>query len=344
MIGDNCGTITPDLVPICKLVCEVELGIGVIEVGNIDMAGSDRRFMRSLSFITFVAAALALSACGTTGSTPARHGDYSGGHFKVGDPYQIDGQWYYPREDPSYNETGIASWYGEQFNGRPTANGETFDMTLYTAAHKTLPMPIHAEVTNLENGRSIMVRINDRGPFVQGRIIDLSRAAAQELGFRQNGTARVRVRAMGRAPLNTSTAEARDVMQGRGTTRVASSAPSSSIQAASLTPPGASSSTASRSQPQNVDAPRQSRRTRVAVPTDIYVQAGSFSVEDNAVSMSNGLRRTSNGAPVTINPTWVDGQQFYRVRLGPFPTVDEADAMLAQVVDSGHRAARIVVE
>ena len=114
-------------------------------------------------------------------------------HYKVGNPYQIDGIWYYPRENPDYDETGIASWYGADFHGKPTANGETYDMDALTAAHKTLPMPSTVRVTNLENGRALVLRVNDRGPFVHGRIIDVSRHASKLLGFHTQGTAKVRV-------------------------------------------------------------------------------------------------------------------------------------------------------
>jgi rare lipoprotein A len=106
----------------------------------------------------------------------------------------VAGQWYYPKVDLAYNERGVASWYGPNFHGKKTANGEIFDMTLIGAAHKTLPLPSVVRVTNLENGRSLVVRINDRGPFVRGRIIDLSRRAAELLGFTRKGTAMVHVR------------------------------------------------------------------------------------------------------------------------------------------------------
>ena len=99
------------------------------------------------------------------------------GTYKVGKPYQIKGTWYYPKEDFEYEETGIASWYGRKFHGRKTANGERFDMNYLSAAHRTLPMPSIVRVTNLENGRKVVVRINDRGPYVDGRIIDLSKGA-----------------------------------------------------------------------------------------------------------------------------------------------------------------------
>ena len=115
-------------------------------------------------------------------------------------PYQVRGRWYQPVEQPGYDETGQASWYGQQFNGRPTASGERFDMNALTAAHKTLPLPGLVEVTNLANGRRIVVRVNDRGPFVDGRIIDLSRGSAEALGLLSAGVGEVRVRYLGRAP------------------------------------------------------------------------------------------------------------------------------------------------
>lgn len=115
-------------------------------------------------------------------------------------PYQIRGRWYHPAVQPDYDETGMASWYGDQFNGRPTATGERFDMHALTAAHKTLPLPALVEVTNTSNGRRIVVRVNDRGPFVDGRIIDLSRGSAEALGLLQRGVGEVRVRYIGPAP------------------------------------------------------------------------------------------------------------------------------------------------
>ncbi len=114
--------------------------------------------------------------------------------------YQIRGRWYQPEEQPNYNEVGLASWYGDQFNGRPTATGERFDMHALTAAHKTLPLPGLVEVTNMANGRRVVLRVNDRGPFVDDRIIDLSRGAAEALDMLNRGVGEVRVRYLGRAP------------------------------------------------------------------------------------------------------------------------------------------------
>jgi rare lipoprotein A len=173
-----------------------------------------------LSLITAAAiGAAALSACASitpdprypvaAGNAPAPFVPPTQGRRQVGKPYEIGGKWYTPHEDPDYDEVGLASWYGAAHNGRPTANGETFDMSLVTAAHKTLPLPSIVEVTNLDTGKKVRVRVNDRGPFVDGRIIDLSKAAAEELGTMRQGVARVRVRYIGPAPLEMARNERR---------------------------------------------------------------------------------------------------------------------------------------
>lgn len=125
-----------------------------------------------------------------------------GGRYQVGKPYQIAGKWYYPKEDAAYDRTGVASWYGDGFHGRLTANGEVYDSGALSAAHPTLPLPSYARVTNLSNGRSVMVRINDRGPYHQNRIMDLSDKVADMLGFRDRGLANVRVQYVGRARID----------------------------------------------------------------------------------------------------------------------------------------------
>ena len=125
-----------------------------------------------------------------------------GGHYKLGAPYKISGRWYVPTEDPRYDRTGIASWYGADFHGRKTANGEIFDMHALTAAHPTLPLPSYAYVTSLQTGRTVLVRINDRGPYAHDRVMDLSRRTAEVLGVADAGISNVRVRYAGRAPLN----------------------------------------------------------------------------------------------------------------------------------------------
>ena len=127
-----------------------------------------------------------------------------GGTYRVGKPYTVAGRVYVPEEDTSYREEGMASWYGDDFHGRLTANGEIFDMASLTAAHPTLPMPSYARVTNLSNGKSLIVRVNDRGPYHGNRLIDVSNRAAELLEFKGNGVARVRVEYVARAPLEGS--------------------------------------------------------------------------------------------------------------------------------------------
>jgi rare lipoprotein A len=127
-----------------------------------------------------------------------------GGTYRVGKPYVVAGRTYVPEEDANYRAEGLASWYGDDFHGRLTANGEVFDMTSLTAAHPTLPMPSYARVTNLSNGKSLIVRVNDRGPYHGNRLIDVSNKAAELLEFKGNGVAKVRVEYVGRAPLEGS--------------------------------------------------------------------------------------------------------------------------------------------
>ncbi|EJF75871.1 septal ring lytic transglycosylase RlpA family protein [Bartonella alsatica] len=123
------------------------------------------------------------------------------GRAIVGKPYKIKGKWYYPQNDPTYKRVGEASWYGSDFHGRLTANGEVYDMNLLTAAHPTMPLPSYARVTNLKNGSSIIVRVNDRGPFMKDRIIDLSKQAAQILGYANAGVTNVKVEYVSEAPV-----------------------------------------------------------------------------------------------------------------------------------------------
>jgi len=181
-----------------------------------------RRQFRFPKGMFVVAAALLLSACGSLGL-----GGRDGGAPVpiVRDPapivsgtmrpYQIRGRWYHPAEQPNYDETGLASWYGDAFHGRPTATGERFDMDGMSAAHKTLPLPGLVEVTNLANGRRVVLRLNDRGPFIDNRIIDLSRGAARELDLINQGVGRVRVRYLGLAPRGGGIGEGRSYAAAR---------------------------------------------------------------------------------------------------------------------------------
>ncbi len=224
------------------------------------------------------------------------------GYYKIGKPYRIAGRWYYPEESFDLVEEGIASWYGPNFHGKQTANGEIFDENLLTAAHRTLQMPSLAKVTNLENGRSVIVRINDRGPFANDRIIDLSRRAAQMIDMERQGIARVRVEVLGPE----SIALARSM--GRQTT---------AVQVASTS------------------------ESPVVVPRRLFVQAASFSQPQNAQRLSSELTQFGNTA---VDAAEIDGRRFYRVRIGPWDSLDVAQRALAAVVAGGFPDARLISE
>ncbi len=189
-------------------------GVGQLEpAGGADRLGSLDGLSAPLRLTSFfILAALLASGLASCGGNGERLGERviplgqpvpkGGGVYHIGEPYQVSGNWYTPREEPTYDRIGRASWYGELFHGRRTANGEIYDMDRLSAAHPTLPLPVYAQVTNLANGRTIVVRINDRGPYARDRVIDLSRRSAELLGFRANGTTDVRVRYLRRAPLN----------------------------------------------------------------------------------------------------------------------------------------------
>ena len=218
------------------------------------------------------------------------------------------GVWYYPREEPDYDATGIASWYGADFHGKATANGEIYDMNSLTAAHKTLPMPSSVRITNLENGRSMVLRVNDRGPFVHGRIIDVSRRAAQLLGFHKSGTAKVRVavlQAGGKrfiAAKPTTTEEDKTLV---------AAVPRDGVSSASLPPP--SGVEAAPAPVATSSTPQVAQKTARA--TSMYVQAGAFSIRENANRLRDDLAHLG---PTIVSKVTIKGQTFHRVRLGPW--------------------------
>lgn len=257
-----------------------------------------------------------------------------GGVYKVGTPYVIEGVTYYPREEPSYDETGIASWYGEQFHAKRTANGEVYDMNSVTAAHKTLPLPSYVQVTNLDNGRSLVVRVNDRGPYVNGRIIDLSRRSAQLLGMDRAGVAKVRVKVIS-PPDGTFMVAGKPVTEPEN--QVATAVPVAAVESTALPPPPGVRQEAPR---ERFEPPAQVALQAVG-PTSIYIQAGAFSRYDNASNLGN---RLAGFGAVRITPAKVRGADLYRVRIGPMASVQDADTTLTRVIGSGLTDARIVVE
>jgi rare lipoprotein A len=279
------------------------------------------------------------------------------GLYKVGKPYQVDGVWYYPKEDPSYDETGIASWYGEQFHGRYTANGEVFDLNGLTAAHHTLPMPSIVQVTNLENGRTLTLRVNDRGPFAGARIIDVSRQAAQLLGFERNGTAKVRVHLLTAETMQAQAVARRNGVEEvpGGPVEVAQAAPRTAVDAQPLAPlPGtrvaptpqtASTIPVKAAAPDivPVDPPLTGQVTigNARPNAQIYIQAGAFAQMDNANRVRSRIAGIGNA---NITAVRVNGNNLFRVRLGPIASVDEADKTLSRVLATGLPDARIVVD
>ena len=282
-----------------------------------------------------------------------------GGRYVTGFAYRVDGVWYQPREDPTYDQVGTASWYGELFHGRRTANGEIYDMDRLSAASPTLPMPVYARVSNLENHRSIIVRVNDRGPYRSDRIIDLSRRSAEVLGFRGKGTAPVRVQYLARAPLNGDDSYERRYLANQGWAQFASQG--------RATVPGVVGSIAASTPPQPprqlpvVGAPvpqqagpggmphlRWQASTRVPagqLPRDrlggggrLLIQAGSFRSEHNA----ERARALLGGiAPVEVVPVEVGGVTLFRIRVGPFADETAASAALARVTEAGYQGAKI---
>ncbi len=329
------------------------------------MAATSGRVRRA-RLALLLAAGASLAACASIqprypsraeGAHPPPGG--SGG-YKVGKPYQVAGVWYVPREQPGYNETGIASWYGEAFDQKPTASGEIFDMYAVTAAHTTLPLPSLVEVTNLDNDKKLVVRVNDRGPFVGGRIIDLSYEAARELGFAQAGLARVRVRYVGPAPLLGPDAGVR-----YADARRPAPAPAPVMTAASTAPPPPPppppggdyegivlTEAAPAPRPEPIDTSGLAPVTGAALAgppiqgqgptkrsTPLRIQAGAFSTQANA---ERAVGQLASAGPATIEPVERGGVMLYRVVL-PAPG-DEAAAyaLRDRVAAIGFADARVV--
>ena len=293
------------------------------------------RFFSSLIVLFALTAVLPACAQLQFGAELAKQGKRTaaGGIYKVGKPYKIAGEWYYPRENTKYDNIGIASWYGTKFQGRRTANGEIFDMNLLTAAHPTLPMPVMVQVTNLENGRSMKLRVNDRGPFKKNREIDLSRRAAEILGFKDKGTARVRVKYLHRAPLYNQrgqliSGDERDsfVFDKPYTPtrdRYVSAAPITEVETKSL------------------DGQDLPSKKPVLPKQKYYVQLGVFSRKDSAEALRQKLGQIGQ---VEVSELTSGGRQLYRVRVGPVNSRVDANILVDDVLDNGHQDAFILEE
>ncbi len=273
------------------------------------------------------------------------------GNFKVGKPYTINGTVYHPQERYDYVETGIASWYGPGFHGKKTASGEIYDNYELTAAHRTLQMPSFVRVTNLQNGKSVIVRINDRGPFAKGRIIDVSKRAAELLDMTRAGTAQVKVEML--AEQSRLVAQAARGGQNVKGTEVAMNThgrlPDHIRTASDASPQTREQMLAQAAQQNNIQGhysnghfyPDAVATQTAVMPTTLYVQAGAFGVQENAARLSATL---GSIAPAQVVPIFSGGRTLYKVRLGPLQNVREADMVLNRVTSSGHPDALIVVQ
>ena len=245
-----------------------------------------------------------------------------GGRYVVGQSYEVAGRWYSPAEQPGYDEVGIASWYGPQFHRHETANGEWFDMDYLTAAHTTLPLPSYVRVTNLENGHVLIVRVNDRGPFIGERIIDLSRKAAETLNMKDQGTARVRVQYIGPAPLNDKGADL------------------------------AAMNRAIKGRPVFVDVPIAVKRKPLVADASLMtgpvssrsnpsyvIQVGSFT---NLPDADRSRSRFENIGPVEIVTVATESDILFQLRIGPLNDPVQAQAALQQVIGAGYADARLI--
>lgn len=323
-----------------------------------------------------------LAACGSSSVPAGPAKDDGRGTYKIGRTYTVMGQTYTPHEDPDYHEEGQASWYGPGFHGKRTANGEVYDQTDRTAAHRTLPMPSVVLVTNLDNGRSTIVRVNDRGPFARDRVIDLSRAAADDLDMFMNGVANVRVDILRReseivkeiaiggggkseqmAAVLAAQRQAGPPPAGKPASAVASRpapaaaiasaprpAPANGPQAAgppitmaSYVPPAADAPPAivPAAYTPAVAAAARAPASRPPSGPAYYVQAGAFGTLANAERARARVAALGETAITSVN---VQGQELFRVRLGPLNSAAAADSVRAEVQRAGLGDARIVTD
>lgn len=288
-----------------------------------------------------IGAVLALAACSTMSlpDAPGTIGEAAKPHYKIGAPYKIDGKWYVPKIDEAYDAVGVASWYGDAFHRKLTANGEIFDKGRISAAHKTLPLPTLVEVQNLENGRRIVVRVNDRGPFVDDRIIDLSHAAADQLGFAAKGLARVRVRYVGEADLSKLAARPGDAATRPGNIAAIKPAASSDPEiGAEPDPLGAliAANTDEVRSPAPAVAPVLAS---VSPPQDIWVELAKL--DDLSTLQSMDLNMPDLG-PITVQAEHGGEKVRQSLRIGPFISEAIALASLTRVQAAGFGSARIV--
>ncbi len=280
-----------------------------------------------------ILASATLSACSTMNlpDEPKTIGPTANAHYKIGAPYKIDGRWYVPKIDDKYDEVGLASWYGDAFHNKLTANGEIFDKRRISAAHKTLPLPTLVEIENLENGRKLVVRVNDRGPFVDDRVIDLSHAAADELGFTATGLARVRVRYFGETDVNKLAALPGE--KAPKPARLAANKPATKVLAAATVDSDPIAALIANAAGASL-TPDSS-----AITDELWVEIARVDDLDELERMDLELPELG---PVSVQSDRADGRMKQSLRIGPF--LDEAIALasLSRARAAGFGGARIV--
>ncbi len=250
--------------------------------------------------------------------------------YKVGTPYKINGIWYYPAIDYEYDETGMASWYGPGFHGKKTANGEIFDQNKITAAHKTLPLPSIVRVTNLENGKVLpSVRVNDRGPFAKNRIIDLSKKAANELGFMNKGVARVRVEI-----LEDESRKFANELIDTNRNKSVSSAEVKEIKKKDI----------SQNIPIEINSDEsikanKNEKANSILKENIAIQVGAFTDHRNAKDLIKKLHEFK----AYIKREFVNERYLYRVRIGPLKDIDIANQVKEKLFDLGLTSSHLIM-
>jgi rare lipoprotein A len=275
-----------------------------------------------IKHITLIALSFALYAC-----SPAQQGTVP--HFKVGGPYRIDGKMYKPKIEPSYTEEGMASWYGDKFHMRKTANGEVFHKGDLTAAHRTLPLPSIVRVTNTANGKSVILRVNDRGPFAKSRIIDVSEKAAKMLDFKLKGTALVKVELLQKesaAALGTVKIKPDEKLEMQSQYDLA-------LKKKTFT----SVSPYANKQVTKATGKPYKATTGIEIP-GARIVAGTYSNHKIALAQKATLKKNFS---TKIEQIKVDGSSPYRLIIGGIKTPDEAKSVIAKLKSLGYKNARL---
>ena len=274
------------------------------------------------------------------------------GKYKIGNPYVVDGKRYYPKKNLNYDEKGIASWYGPKFHGKLTANGEIFNQYKLTAAHKTLPIPSAVKVTNLKNNKSLIVRINDRGPFVNDRIIDLSYQSAKKLNLLKSGTGYVRVQIL----ISESILLEKLAKKGqfpeideitKKTTPPINQVSYSNVSIKKIGENNLSNNTEKTYKKNKNEIQIEEVQKRVQVlklngkKYKIWIQIASFSNQKSAKILMTKFKSIQK---INIKKANISGKSFYRVRVGPFNKIDETKEIYNFLINSGMEGTKIFVE